>query len=452
MTQPRPFLRFGYTDVRDGIISVQIKSEIRLLPTAVVTLSFEALQNISLEWQSQVQVLVEHDGTPTPRFTGVVDKVTPGQDRIVLNLVSVGKVLEEMRIGGLGSRASNLERIWALARTSGFDDSQISIEGFAPRPIELFEVATPLDGLTISEAQQVGDVHLLGSGPVTELAGDLGPDSLRERYRSTETWAYTTCAAGTLLDAERKGLALIDLAIAWLVLVSQVSSIGLPGSAPRMFHRDWTIARVSRRDVVVVRGLATQRHWLRAPTDLMSRPDLQLSEMPDFHLFMLPPSISPQMKEALLAWRRAMEEEDRLTTVMSLWEAIEFYASGIVVPPLFEKRELRALARRATEGIEDVKRQRIMELVGRINEPPLLTKLRTALSEDQVPYTEEEFELLSKVRRIRNDFVHGRSRSLPSDTDLRLVVAFVNRMLVHRMDRLSRRASPSTLVTDGMQL
>ena len=219
-----------------------------------------------------------------------------------------------------------------------------------------------------------------------------------------------------------------------------------------MFHRDWTIARVSRRDVVVVRGLATQRHWLRAPTDLMSRPDLQLSEMPDFHLFMLPPSISPQMKEALLAWRRAMEEEDRLATVMSLWEAIEFYTSGIVVPPLFEKRELRALARRATEGIEDVKRQRIMELVGRINEPPLLTKLRTALSQDQVPYTEEEFELLSKVRRIRNDFVHGRSRSLPSDTDLRLVVAFVNRMLVHRMDRLSRRASPSMLVTDGKQL
>jgi hypothetical protein len=72
-----------------------------------------------------------------------------------------------------------------------------------------------------------------------------------------------------------------------------------------------------------------------------------------------------------------------------------------------------------------------------LNEPPLMVRLRAALEEDGLPYKDEELSVLQKVRRARNDLVHGRSREAPSEADLKYAVAVINRMLLYRIARLN---------------
>jgi hypothetical protein len=72
-----------------------------------------------------------------------------------------------------------------------------------------------------------------------------------------------------------------------------------------------------------------------------------------------------------------------------------------------------------------------------LNQAPLMARLRQALAEDGVPYTDEEFDMLQRVRKKRND-LHGRSRQAPSESDLRYTLALVNRMLKYRAARLGR--------------
>jgi hypothetical protein len=197
---------------------------------------------------------------------------------------------------------------------------------------------------------------------------------------------------------------------------------------------------------VAAHGVATGRQWLRSPQGIAYRLELLLAEVEDLDLPPLPPNVSPQMKEAFSSWRRAAEEADPLAAVVALWESVEFYVSGVSVDDLFSKPQRRAVLRAAAEGLAGEQLRRVREVVGRLNEAPLMVRLREALRQDNVTYTEAEISLLRKLRNLRNDFVHGRSRELPTDRELRYARAIVNRMLVYRVARLCQ---PSRISVPG---
>lgn len=71
--------------------------------------------------------------------------------------------------------------------------------------------------------------------------------------------------------------------------------------------------------------------------------------------------------------------------------------------------------------------------------------------EDGVPYKEEELSVLQKVRRARNDLVHGRSREAPSEADLKYAVAVAKRMLLYRVTRLNASATEPLLSGDPLR-
>ncbi len=443
---PRYVLHFGSVEVREGILSVETDPGTEGLPTARVILASIALEAVCLDWQSPVRVFAEEGTVLKPLFTGLVDTVTPSRDQVTLTFVSVGQTMKEFRLGGLGASPSTKPRelVWTLLRSGGFGEDELGNIGFDPEPEEVFEVTVPIEGVVLTKPHTVGNVQLLPAGSVTELPGELGPDSLRERYRGAKAWAYTRCTARTLFDAETQGLAAIDLALAWLTVSARFSSVALPASQVRAYRRDWTRLRVSRRNVAVVRGETSGRAWLRAPNDLSDYPSLDLDGIQDIALFELPTSLSPSIKEAVTAWRRGAEAVAPIATVMAMWEAIEFYAAGVKTDLLFtddEKVRVKDLCQGVIGEFGQAQQERVMSQLDGVNNAPLLARLRTALAEDQVPYTEAEFKLLQGVRKVRNDFGHGRSPSLPPSADLRLVVSLVNRMLVHRMGRLSSSQS-----------
>jgi hypothetical protein len=139
---------------------------------------------------------------------------------------------------------------------------------------------------------------------------------------------------------------------------------------------------------------------------------------------------------AISAWQRAVKAEDPVEALVALWEAIEFYVSGTKSEKLFTKSELKTIRKSATEGLSNDQERRVEEVLHMLNQAPLMVRLREALEEDGVPCSNEEFDLLRRVRDKRND-LHGRSREAPSEIDLRYAVAIVNRMLLYRIGRLS---------------
>ena len=111
---------------------------------------------------------------------------------------------------------------------------------------------------------------------------------------------------------------------------------------------------------------------------------------------------------------------------------------------------LKAIRKKAIAGSEGEQLKRVQDVLTVLNTPPLMVRLKVALEEDGVPYKEEELSVLQKIRRARNDLVHGRSREAPSEADLKYAVAVVNRMLLYRVTRLNTSAMESLLSGDPL--
>ncbi len=433
-------LRFGEFDVQQGVLSVSIE---RAGPNnegvsgASVLVSKDAITSAIVDFRTQVQIL---DDQLQPQFSGTVDEAIVKGDTVEIRLVTTLTLLDEMKMGGLGIGAGThfLDAAWSILRSSGISEDRIDIEGFVPGPLEVFEVVVPLDGVSLSESVSLGNVKLTPNASVHGLVGTLGPDELRTAYQSASCWAITLQNARTLFEAETSGLQAIDASLAWLAVFSRYSFPFLPGSRARDFKRSLTRSRVTRRNVVIVHGVATGRKWLRAPTDIANDPSVSISELDYLAAMSIPLSFYPDIQQSILAWHRSADDSNLLTAIVALWESIEFYASGhtAATPATFTKSERRAIRLRAVEGLDQAKADRVEQVLAMLNQPSLLSNLRSALKVDHVPHTDQEIDLLERIRKVRNDLVHGRSATLPDRGDVEISLGFVNRMIVHRVARL----------------
>ena len=86
-------------------------------------------------------------------------------------------------------------------------------------------------------------------------------------------------------------------------------------------------------------------------------------------------------------------------------------------------------AAHGSKGRRPKLRARALDLLTKINDPPLMAKLREAATRDGAPVAESEYGLLSRLRKARNDAVHGRSPELPPREDVDHAVSIVARLL-----------------------
>jgi hypothetical protein len=444
-------VRFGDNEIVGAGVEGKVRNVINDAAYAQVVIPNEHLANADPDYLAAVEVSAVYGVERTALFTGFVDCVLPEGDKTRIDLVTQTQFMKETAPGGLGLRQIDAREImWALSVLGGYAEDKVEVEGWEPGPFEVFEVATAIDGILVDGPATFGAVTVYPGGPVATLADGMGPEELRERYAGAPAWALVLKTARTLYEAEAAGIRDIDLALAWLTAKAQYNGVSLPGRPPRSFRREWTSSRVSRRNVVVARGTATGRQWLRALETITARPQLALGDIEDLGLPALPAELPVQVREAISSWRRAAEERDPLSAVVALWESVEFYASGASARKIFEKLALKTVRENATAGLEGEQLKRVQDVLARLNEPPLMVRLKAALEEDRVPHKEEELSVLQKVRRARNDLVHGRSREPPSVADLKYAVAVVNRMLLYRVARLNASATEPLLSGDPL--
>ena len=103
---------------------------------------------------------------------------------------------------------------------------------------------------------------------------------------------------------------------------------------------------------------------------------------------------------------------------------------------LFTAEQLQAITNSLPELGPD-QRTRAMELIGQLNSPPLMIRFKKAIQDDDVPVTDGEIDLLRRLRKARNDVVHGRESRLPAPEDVGYATSVVARLLIYRIARLS---------------
>jgi hypothetical protein len=356
-------------------------------------------------------------------------------------LINAPELVETLMRGLAVRNLSPQEFFWSTARWGGLEPNSINVQGWSPGPFEVFEVACPLDGLVVHGSRTVGDIRLTDSGRVRALSNRFEDSDLFSEYHDAGCWALTLVSARTIFDAEVEGLRKIESSVAWVAARASYSRVSLPDGEIRNFARGWSMARPRPRDVVAVRGIRTQRRWLRSPRSLTVRSDLQLETISDFDTPSLGTSLTGQEREAIAAWRRAIDADDPIAAVGALWEALEFYAFDAEVPEPFPKETLQAAIENAVAGLDEEQAKRMRTALQDLNRPTIFEALKVANERDRVPIKAKERAVLRRTRLARNEYTHGRSRDLPNPDDVRYAVALVDRMLVYRVHRRALEAS-----------
>lgn len=398
---------------------------------ATIVVVTEALQVAGLCYAGEVRITAELDGREHPLFVGLVNKVEVTDGRARIELSGLQRDLESTSIGGLvvGDGTDGREVIHALMRMSGLPSERIQIEGWTGGPTESFLVAAPIAGISMSSAHPVGSALFTPTNPAQMAfpSGDLVTD-----FERGDAWASSIVEAQTLLEAEALGLGAIRLGVS---LLRAFAFYSYPALDDDVGPFDWnqTRSQPEVRPQVFVGSVTTSRRWLRNVVDFESVEPLNLDavRIPDAtaaaHTL-----VSRRLSRALQEWHSAADATDDLDRVAHLWRSMECYTSGVKAERLFTPQQLREAqsAIEALGGWSEEQRHRAHEILGRLNEAPLLAKLKRALAVDDVEVTDGEFDALARTRSLRNQLEHGTELSAAEHRSLDLALAVTNRILV----------------------
>lgn len=428
-----PVLRFGSVDISHAVKNGHIHEAMNSRSTADAELDLGLTAGQPIDYLSVVSFGHASGSRETVRFTGSVLEARATEGAIRLNAETAPE-LSEQQMGYLELRnAIAPEAMHLLATSGGFPEERINIEGFDEMlPLEAIEVVVPVYGIVVEEPVDFGALRL-----VLDASGAL--ESFEQSEANAEFAAADAYLVGfevtkRLLDAERAIVARVDDAIAWLTVRARYGLAFLPDGKPHDYSRAVARARPRRGDLVSVRGMTSGRGWLR---EMRARDqDVELTLDHSDPSWRPPPSgYELADRQALLACARAGQTPDPLERIQAIWESIEFYVAGTRPEVLFAPEEVKRVRRSVPKDVDPKLRARALDLLAKINDPPLMAKLREAAIRDGAPIAESEYELLGRLRKARNDAVHGRTPKLPARENVDHAVSIVARLLVYRLAR-----------------
>jgi hypothetical protein len=426
--------RIGGVELGPALRNANVQTRLNDLPTASIQLDPILLAGKPVDYFGVVEV-GGHLPTGQTRtlFTGNVMTAAATGDQLELDWQTHSSLTETM-MGGLELlNAHPGEMLHMLTRAGGLREDQIHVQGLEQLPLEVIEVLLPITGLTVREPVMIGPITLLDPAETEPLWRDFEDSPLRRELLAGECHALYRQVGQRLLDVEERALGAVDVALAWLVSRARYGLAFLPDGTPQRFTRSKALSRPTRTEVVLAKALESGRAWLRTAQPAGGNKPLELRAD---DLQWLPPdpeNISTSLRLALLALRRAASTLDALQRIGALWEAIEFYAAGVRAERRFSSADAKRVRKAVPKDLDPELHGRVMALLAKINDPPLMVKLRDAAERDGAPLTESETELLKRVRVVRNDTAHGRDADLPDSADVDYAVSLVARLVLHRL-------------------
>lgn len=433
-TDPGLKVAIGSTELDAAVSGGTLHTTMNGLPTARLKLSTRLLAGQPVDYFGDVAVrLGRRDG---PTFSGNVLSAEPTGDELDLDC-QTHPSLTESKVGpfeAFDCDAREIMHVMTLA--GGLSEDLVHIEGLDELPLEIIEVLIPLRGLSVTRPLRLGRLTLIDPAETMSLAAPFSSDNALEPFRRADCHALYRMVDRRIFDVENRALAAVDVVLGWLVTRARYGLTHLPQGEPQRFIRNLALSRPSRAEVVISRGLDSGRTWLRGL--LRANPDETVVISSSQWVPPAPETLSDAQRLSLDALRDAVEEQDPLRRVQALFQAIEFYVAGVTVPLRFSNAEVRRVRKAVPKDIDAELRERAMQLLAKLNEPPLMAKLRETARGDGVPMTEGELDLLWRVRGARNRTVHGHAARPPDENELNYAVSLVARLLLYGLVRRRR--------------
>jgi len=443
-TKPTASVRITGVDVSPYVANVRVARSInQMMGEAVVFLRRDVVNVRELDYSGSVVIAMtnstDQDAVEDRIFTGTVSSARVLRDHLEVRCFGgFGELIDEL-LGSFVGQISVPELVYTVVRSSGITEEALDIDGLAALPRELFEVVVPLSGIVVRRRTKVAGIWLLPAGNGAAIVSGLESPVRVAEFESASAYALALVDSERLYDAELSGMSEIATALAWLTVRAHDGGAAVDGTLID-FDRESLLTMPTSADLAAVRGLLSGRKWLRVPSRTTKVSELDLDRLATDPL--LSSVVRASDRQAILAWQRAKSGNDILSSVLALWECIEFYAASASVPPLFVPEQIQKLKealKPVRKGLGKIEGSRLDDLLARLNDPPLMTRLRAALVLDGVPFTDAELAHLWKLRRVRNRAVHGKATDNATTYDVRRAMSFVARILVQRVRATSSR-------------
>ena len=429
----RSQVMFGFTDVTGALRGGNYRGTIEDRDSMTLRLDPEMLPPDPVDYLAPVEFHFRGSQGQRRRREFVGHTTTAGANgEGLLDIEAYGAMLlTERAVGYFAHHGLTAAEItYLLARSAGMSAEQLSIPDLDELPVETFEVIAPLYGVSVADPTELVSVTIVPVDDALAVLSEMGFDTSELEQPDSYALSLDTHRLG--FHAERAGLDAIDLAIDWLATRLRYGLAVLPDGTAQPFDRETRRALPRRGELVAVRGLLTQRRWLRSASMGVRATSVQL-EPDDSLLGRLPDELTAADRLALAACRRAASEREPLARVQALWEAIECLVAGFRAPQLFERQDLEAIQAAIPPGIPNQLRERAKRVISELNQPPLMARLRALIEHEALPCSEAEIDLLVQLRRIRNDAVHGRAAEPPAPDVLDQANAIACRLVVSKL-------------------
>lgn len=416
---------FGDVDVSSALRNANLSNSRGDMARAVLHLRRSAPDLTRVDFTSEV-VVARGTGRGDRAFTGLVVSAVPEGEDLRVECVSNPALLEPTA-GTLQVRTEPIDAIYAILRTTGIPPERMQLEGLERLPLELFEVAAPVSGLTSTKPIRLGTVSFVTDGSPSRMTRLLDDSELASTFGAAPAHAVTYVAAARTFDAIDAGVRRIDSALALInVRLRFANAIAPDGSAPG-WSRHQLKQLVSRQRVVAARGQTSSRTWLQELGEPEPAAVQELVASPAANATLN--TRHAALRDAYGAAARAIVASDPVTKITAISETLEFYASRADVTFDFTKTERKAI-RKAAAGFSEQKRRRVENLIGTLNQVPFMARFRHQLAADGVPMTPSDLDTLKRLRDHRNELVHGRT-GRANDADIERAVSIVARILTY---------------------
>jgi hypothetical protein len=417
---------------------VSWRESVNELSTAEFKVKLDESKDEPVDYLAPVQVMIEGDDA----WDGTVVKALPDGDVVRIDCTRAVIVTETLAGVMASEECPHMDLAYAFARSMGLRRDRIVIGDIEKLPLETMEIVVAVRDVEVPGKRAVGPVTLVPATVGREVlkAFKRGqPDPLREAFDEADCFAIVIKTKTRLWDAEQEALADVDAALNWLAVRARYGAAMLPNGTAQRYERSITRVLPRRGAAMAIRGLGTGRRWLRDPATLIDRPLLELDDLYGQLFPSMPRELGASDRFALAAAARAFDG-DPIQRIVALWEAWEFYAKRASMEKPFEKNELDRLREDLPKWLNDTQRERLSEVIDDVlNAYPLRKRLRTALDQEGVPFSEAEMKALWKLRTPRNKSAHGKATREVEEEELQRACSLLCRALV------------SSLSTDGRQ-
>lgn len=388
----------------------------------------------------------------------IYEAKSSGSNTYMLTISSFMHELVYSKLGHYSSQGLNIHsHMNTILRTTGMEKEQINIEGYE-KSYSPYLVIIPLENLSIIEGSfGLGDINFHSKQEILKKYKGINKFYSEELHGEFETYAQTIVESDNTYNAYQIGLKKIRSAIDIIILFSKNDRIYNLYNLGKELN-EWSRLIIYQNpecstfyyveSITLNEKIFSDSKNIRENTSLVidSAFNKLIKELEWYeeslykNLINKQSLVSRQLFNAVKWLNRSWKTNDIEDKIIYTNISMEFLVSEVKTEPFIPKEIVREFKRDlkkilkdkdiyTTENSNKIKDKSLSKL----SDPPLKIKVKSLISQLEIPITNEEFDSLWEVRLYRNDLVHGRDNLKYNSENVLIANIILGELISYRL-------------------